>query len=1226
MPSRRPPTGWRRLPFVTAFLASVFVVAKCTTPAPTPSTDCADVDITEATGGYDCAAMAAYGYCGSYYCPTCPYPETCDVSCGYNNCSATMGSPTPIPTLPPTSSTTCGDVDITEATGGYDCATMAAHGYCDTYYCPTCPHPGNCDVSCGYCPTPAPTASPCVDADITEATGGYDCSTMAAYGYCDVYYCPTCAYLETCDLSCGFCSVPADDPIEAAPSPEPTSPSPSPVPTPTPTRTPVVALSVGLSGITCAQYGPSEQKIMNLALSVSLPTSTFGNHTCADGSRRLSLLGERDAEALRRLSSSVSISMEITVPPAFISATDDGGATDVLAHVTSVVASAQSSGALTSSISSYATSEGVMSVASVTADSVSIDTFTPTSVPSALPTPHPTHPPTPRPTPAPTPRPTLQPTFSPTNEPTVSFAPTLSPAPSLSGQFDISSWTEACAALASAEDGREWVLTITGDIYVGNCGDFSRLVPRHKNIKVVGSEALGRQAQIIPEAGHSAGFLYNEDGPVTLSLENLDLSGFSASPVLAVISVGPNSTTTVENCRFANNLMTALWVTGSGASLIVRDSAFVHNHAVYGAAINFGSLAAPVGDKTTIEITDTVMAHNTVEWSGAAVYLRPSAQSVQLTIRRCLLSYNYATITGGAVSVERGEEVDSTKALKVIDSKLVNNTAGKEAGAVFTGTMVDLEISNSVLADNAALGVGGGGAVSTMSDSTVVISGSNFERNTARTGGAAQIKGSVVHLITSNFTDNYAASNGGAFTCDTQTKLYPRGATIFSNNTAQRAGGAISLSGASAFKSNEEALVFIENKARIGGAISVEDGSSFFISAGCTTVAFELNWAASATQTWSENTNTAVVRRVSGDASSPGALIDGNGEWTLLNPSGSEDTTVSFCLEPGDFEIAGSDGSVCWEGWGGGYVKGVDLVGNELFSFTAEFSTTCATAATFTVPEDAAQTRNGGLALFDRNHANGNDDGAFCGLGCGGAVFVGESCVADIDGVDFSLNAAADGGALFVDLLAKLSLSRAVMNDNVAASNGGALSVGNVASVSVSQTVARRNVAGGSGGMLYLDGVLSSTLEGVEATGNKAGASGGAVAVFASSRAAVSLSNSTIRANKAVHKGGGLFLDASKMNVVGGLFVENTVEQGDGGAVATAVATSETDLSFSDTECANVDVLLDWVGAGDGCPNVWGFVCAPALISYYGVTCAEFEDTWGSPGDCSGCACNVVAT
>jgi hypothetical protein len=233
-------------------------------------------------------------------------------------------------------------------------------------------------------------------------------------------------------------------------------------------------------------------------------------------------------------------------------------------------------------------------------------------------------------------------------------------------------------------------------------------------------------------------------------------------------------------------------------------------------------------------------------------------------------------------------------------------------------------------------------------------------------------------------------------------------------------------------------------------------------------------------------------------------------------------------------------------------------------------------------------------------------------------------CTAELDRIDFSLNSAADGGALFVDLGGDLLLSRTTMHNNAASRNGGAVNAGTVAKVSASQIVANHNFASSAGGAFYLSGVDVGMLRAVDATGNVAGGSGGAVAVVDSIRKAVEINNSTIRRNEAVNNGGGLFLKDSKVHLIGVQLVENSAEHG--GALATSGTNS--DVSLQNKKCVDVDILLDWTSAGNGCPAAYlGYTCE-AFVPFASSTCLELEaDTAGLPFElgadgCSGCDCN----
>ena len=115
------------------------------------------------------------------------------------------------PSAEPTVVSPCADNNTAVAGTGADCATLAALGYCDAYLCTTCPYAGVCDASCGYCsssPSTGGNDDACADydAEVLAATGGYDCATMAAYAQCDVYLCRTCPLAGLCGAACGYCS------------------------------------------------------------------------------------------------------------------------------------------------------------------------------------------------------------------------------------------------------------------------------------------------------------------------------------------------------------------------------------------------------------------------------------------------------------------------------------------------------------------------------------------------------------------------------------------------------------------------------------------------------------------------------------------------------------------------------------------------------------------------------------------------------------------------------------------------------------------------------------------------------------------------------------------------------------------------------------------------------------------------------------------------------------
>jgi hypothetical protein len=225
-----------------------------------------------------------------------------------------------------------------------------------------------------------------------------------------------------------------------------------------------------------------------------------------------------------------------------------------------------------------------------------------------------------------------------------------------------------------------------------------------------------------------------------------------------------------------------------------------------------------------------------------------------------------------------------------------------------------------------------------------------------------------------------------------------------------------------------------------------------------------------------------------------------------------------------------------------------------------------------------------------------------------------------LDRVAFDGNVATDGGALFVDLLGDLSISRSTLSNNVAYRNGGGLSVGAIATAKIYETEGVNNHAVASGGMAHFAGIMSADLGEVSAIGNTAGSVGGAFAMFDSLRTVSHISNSSISVNNASSKGGGLYIEDAAVNIHGTQLQSNAVEQGDGGAAATSGDQAE--LSFSDMECVAVEVILDWGTAGKACP-AHDYYSDGRLMTCDGwaMTCGAFMATYGDD-HCSGCACN----
>jgi len=212
-----------------------------------------------------------------------------------------------------------------------------------------------------------------------------------------------------------------------------------------------------LAGIKCDDIGTTEKAVLTAAIAdliSGVEAQNVGNLSCDDGRRRR--LAGMAARERRNATTTVpaekrpkTLSPKRSLPAAAERASgvhkfEDGSARrvlaagmadisvtvsvdsasydveDVYAAVTEAVADAVSSGALLSSIASYASVSGTAAFDTTTIGGSSTESMVPTPAPSIspLPSPAPTKSPTSSPSPAPTPPPTAAPTQSPTSVPT----------------------------------------------------------------------------------------------------------------------------------------------------------------------------------------------------------------------------------------------------------------------------------------------------------------------------------------------------------------------------------------------------------------------------------------------------------------------------------------------------------------------------------------------------------------------------------------------------------------------------------------------------------------------------------------------------------------------------------------------------------------------------------------------------------------------------------------
>ena len=308
-----------------------------------------------------------------------------------------------------------------------------------------------------------------------------------------------------------------------------------------------------------------------------------------------------------------------------------------------------------------------------------------------------------------------------------------------------------------------------------------------KNLTIAGQSQAGT---VIDAQGADRIFSVNSGVNVTiydLTLENGNLTGNGGA-------IDNKGALTVNNCTFTNNTVNGSYPDGyAGAifndfgTLTVTGSTFDNNTAPDGGAIyNRGTLTVNnstfSGNKqSAISSMDSLTVNNSI-FSGNTGSSGAIFASNILNVTNCTFTNNKASYNGGAISAEILTVIDSTfsdnTALEgmggaiwtmspsstIVNSTFLVNAAGEggaianlnnltvencifsgnnagSGGAIYNSNWVTLSDKNSTFINNMATGWGG----AIYDAGNFNITGSNFEKNTASSGGAVWSYGSLVN-------------------------------------------------------------------------------------------------------------------------------------------------------------------------------------------------------------------------------------------------------------------------------------------------------------------------------------------------------------------------------------------------------------------------------------------------------------------------------------------------
>ena len=297
-----------------------------------------------------------------------------------------------------------------------------------------------------------------------------------------------------------------------------------------------------------------------------------------------------------------------------------------------------------------------------------------------------------------------------------------------------------------------------------------------------------------------------------------------------------------------------------------------------------------------------------------------------------------------------------------------------------------------------------------------------------------------------------------------------------------------------------------DGSAALGGAIYLASGSAFLTASGTT---------------FSNNT-----------ASSGGAIYNNGGQVTFSGGGNSFSNNQ-----------AGNGGAI-YNNRGTLSLGGVSFSGNS--------ATVGNGGAIYTV---GGTIDMGGIS-FSGNSATGN----------GGAIYNNGSSLSVADGGVFTGNHATEnGGAIYNDGNGSLTIQGGEFSGNHAAGSGGVIYNGSGA-LTIQSGEFSDNYTGGDGGVVYnASGAGAMNVAGGSFTGNYAGGNGGAV--YNASAEGMTVF-AAFGGNHAAN-GGAIYNTAGILNI-GGMFIGNYAETGDGGAIYNESAAGMTVAAdFTDNNAAN---------------------------------------------------------
>ncbi len=490
--------------------------------------------------------------------------------------------------------------------------------------------------------------------------------------------------------------------------------------------------------------------------------------------------------------------------------------------------------------------------------------------------------------------------------------------------------------------------------------------------------------------------------------------------------------------------------------------------------------------------------------------------------------HSHKEVKGVSSTKDGGVFWASSPTLNIDNLIYENNTSEKSGGVLYMANSTKANIDNSSFVSNTA--AADGGAIFNKGR-LLTLNNVDFIGNAGRYGGAIYAKGTKPNTITGGSFVGNKATAGGAIYFELKGKQLDIDGTLFENNSATAAGGAMGLFATSNIKN----AIIRGNTATEGGGLFLGSESHTMLD----NVVFDGNVAS--------ETGGAIKTRIAeeGDPSLSSMTIT-NGEFNNNEAEYGGAIHNSMTAENA-FNISGTSFTGNQATTGGGAI-------HNLGNMTID-------NATFT--ENTAGLKGGaifndikGTVTLTNSVFTDNKSDAY-----GGAIH--NSGVMSIDASTFDSNNAQAGGAIYSGTLSDITISDSVFSNNWADEIGavGIFKKGKVSGTTFANNRATLSAENADGaGALFVGSESTTEVDDVVFYNNKSAAAGGALATRwgtldgkknNNSGATLDIKNSLFNGNTAKTNGGAIFntfygsvANADAVTITDTSFVGNTAGQG----------------------------------------------------------------------------------